>query len=98
MSQDDGEKLLLQEILPADIASVNDEMMYDMILGAISEALEELPEEQRNVFEWHEFDGKSFKTIAEETGISVNTLISRKHYAVNHLRERLRYLYQEMFN
>jgi RNA polymerase sigma factor (sigma-70 family) len=63
---------------------------------ALYEALEELPEEQRIVFIWNELDGLSFKEIAERTGEKVNTLISRKRYAVVHLRERLLHLYQEI--
>lgn len=63
---------------------------------ALQEALEELPEEQRIVFEWHELSGLSFKQIAELTGENVNTLISRKRYAVIHLRERLLTLYHEI--
>lgn len=59
-------------------------------------ALDELPEEQRAVFVWNELDGLSFKEIAERTGEKVNTLISRKRYAVLHLRERLQTLYQEI--
>jgi RNA polymerase sigma factor (sigma-70 family) len=63
---------------------------------ALREALDELPEEQRVVFVWNELDGLSFKEIAERTGEKVNTLISRKRYAVVHLRERLLHLYQEI--
>jgi DNA-directed RNA polymerase specialized sigma24 family protein len=60
------------------------------------EVLDELPQEQRDVFLWHEMDGLSFKEIAEITGEKVNTLISRKRYAVLHLRERLESLYEEI--
>jgi RNA polymerase sigma factor (sigma-70 family) len=63
---------------------------------ALYEALDELPQEQREVFLWHEVDGLSFKEIAELTGEKVNTLISRKRYAVLHLRERLLSLYEEI--
>lgn len=62
----------------------------------MQEALDELPEEQRLVFVWNELDGIPFKEIAETTGEKVNTLISRKRYAVLHLRERLMTLYQEI--
>jgi RNA polymerase sigma factor (sigma-70 family) len=61
-------------------------------------ALEELPEEQREVFVAHELEGRSFKELAEETGLSVNTLLSRKHYAVLFLRQRLRAIYDEFLN
>jgi RNA polymerase sigma factor (sigma-70 family) len=57
--------------------------------------LDELPEEQREVFIGHELMGYSFKELAEQTGLSVNTLLSRKHYAVLHLRERLRAIHDE---
>jgi RNA polymerase sigma factor (sigma-70 family) len=60
-----------------------------VLLEALDEALHELPDEQRDVFVAHELMGRSFKEIAEETGVGVNTLLSRKRYAVLHLRERL---------
>ena len=59
-------------------------------------ALDELPEEQREVFVAHEIEGRSFKEMAAETGVSVNTLLSRKRYAVLHLRERLQGIYDEL--
>jgi RNA polymerase sigma factor (sigma-70 family) len=62
----------------------------------LEEALGELPEDQRNVFVWHELEGRSFKEIAEVTGEPLNTLLSRKRYAVMFLRERLRTLYNEL--
>jgi RNA polymerase sigma factor (sigma-70 family) len=66
------------------------------VWDALAEALDELPIEQRDVFVWHELEGKSFKDISEETGVTVNTLLSRKRYAVLHLRKRLESLYDEM--
>jgi DNA-directed RNA polymerase specialized sigma24 family protein len=57
--------------------------------------LDELPEEQRDMFVAHELEGRSFKELAAETGLSLNTLLSRKHYAVLHLRERLQVIYDE---
>ena len=62
------------------------------MLDALDEALEELPREQREAFVAHEFEGRSFKQMSEETGVGVNTLLARKRYAVLHLRERLRAL------
>ena len=59
------------------------------------DAIEDLPYEQRYVFMAHEIDGRSFKDLAAETGLSVNTLLSRKHYAVMQLRERLEDIYRE---
>ncbi len=66
------------------------------VWDALAEALDELPTEQRDVFVWHELEGKNFKDISEETGVTVNTLLSRKRYAVLHLRKRLESLYDEM--
>ena len=60
-------------------------------------ALAELPDEQRDVFVMHEFEDKSFNEIAEITGAPLNTLLSRKRYAVMHLRKRLQHLYNDMF-
>jgi RNA polymerase sigma factor (sigma-70 family) len=67
----------------------------DLLLEEIDAALDELPEEQREVFVAHEFEGRSFRELAEASGVSVNTLLSRKHYAVLYLRRRLRTIYQE---
>ena len=64
-------------------------------LDQLELALDELPEEQREVFVAHELDGRSFKELAAETGVSVNTLLSRKRYAVLHLRDRLQSIYDE---
>jgi len=66
-----------------------------VLLEELEEALDELPEEQRDVFIAHELEGRSFRELAAETGQSVNTLLSRKHYAVLHLRRRLRAIYNE---
>ncbi len=66
------------------------------VWDTLAEALDELPTEQRDVFVWHELEGRSFKDIAETTGVTVNTLLSRKRYAVLHLRKRLESLYGEM--
>jgi RNA polymerase sigma factor (sigma-70 family) len=69
---------------------------YETALEEIELALDELPDEQREVFVAHELEGRSFKELAEETGVSVNTLLSRKRYAVLHLRERLQSIYDEL--
>ena len=66
-----------------------------MLLDELELAVNELPEEQREVFVAHELEGRSFKEMAAETGVSVNTLLSRKRYAVLHLRERLQSIYDE---
>jgi len=92
----DEEQLMLEDILPDLTHHQDDEMMRSVILNAIEEALDELPEAQRQVFIWHEFEDKSFKEIATLTGDPVNTLLSRKRYAILHLRERLQNLYNEL--
>ncbi|MBL7924886.1 MAG: sigma-70 family RNA polymerase sigma factor [Bacteroidia bacterium] len=69
----------------------------EVIREALLKALEELPAEQREVFVRHELDQQSFKEISDETGVPVNTLLSRKHYAVKFLRKRLTSLYKELF-
>ena len=61
----------------------------------LESALHELPDEQREVFVAHEFEGRSFKELSEESGVGVNTLLSRKRYAIRHLRERLRSIHDE---
>jgi RNA polymerase sigma factor (sigma-70 family) len=66
------------------------------MIEALEEALEELPEAQREVFVVHELMGKSFKELSEETGASVNTLLSRKRYAVLYLRERLQEIEEDL--
>ena len=88
--------LNLEDIL-FDPADSPDEVYYRSVVWTeLAEALEELPEDQRSVFVMHEFEGKSFKEMAEITGESMNTLLSRKRYAVLYLRERLQELYTEM--
>jgi len=93
---DEGEELSLEELLPSSDAGPDAAYARTVLLDALDEALDELPEEQRDVFVAHELMGYSFKEIAEKTGISVNTLLSRKHYAVLHLRERLESFYAEL--
>lgn len=93
---DEGEELSLEELLPSSEAGPDAAYARTVLLDALDEALDELPEEQRDVFVAHELMGYSFKEIAEQTGISVNTLLSRKHYAVLHLRERLESFYAEL--
>ena len=92
---DEGEELSLEELLPSPDAGPDAAYARTVLLDAVDEALDELPAEQRDVFVAHEVMGYSFKEIAEQTGVSVNTLLSRKHYAVLHLRERLETLYAE---
>ena len=86
--------LTLQEILPALGSTPEDDELKEMIWETIEETLSELPEEQAAVFIDNEFEDISFKEISENTGIGVNTLISRKRYAVLALRDRLNELYK----
>jgi RNA polymerase sigma factor (sigma-70 family) len=87
--------LQLEDLLPSPDAGPEALYARGVVLEALDEALEELPREQRDVFVAHELEGRSFKELAEETGLSVNTLLSRKRYAVLHLRQRLKTIYNE---
>src|ERR1019366_6338528 len=79
----------IEDLLPSPDAGPDAIYARSLLLEALDDALDELPGEQREVFVAHEFEGRSFKELSEETGTSVNTLLSRKRYAVLHLRERL---------
>ncbi len=93
---EDGEILKLEDILPDFSDSPEENYMRSMIMEEIYEALDELPEAQREVFIMNEFEGKTFKEIAEETNVPFNTLISRKRYAVLYLRDRLKDFFKEI--
>lgn len=95
---DGSEPLFLSEILPDHAAGADVPMIRKILSESILEAVEELPEEQRTVFLQHEVAGKSFKEMSAATGVPVNTLLSRKRYAVLYLRERLAELYKELLN
>jgi len=92
----ENDELNIGSIFPDNSRNPETANLRALFWKALQEALDELPEEQRSVFVWHELDGLSFKEIAEITGENVNTLISRKRYAVVHLRERLLDLYREI--
>jgi RNA polymerase sigma factor (sigma-70 family) len=92
---DDEELLRLEDLLPSKDAGVEAAYARRVLLEELDAALDELPEEQRTVFIAHEMEGRSFKELAAQTGLSVNTLLSRKHYAVLHLRQRLQAIYNE---
>ena len=92
---EDDELLQLEDLLPSPGAGPEALYARQVLLDELGSAIAELPEEQRTVFVAHEFEGRSFKEIATETGVSVNTLLSRKRYAVLHLRERLQSVYDE---
>jgi RNA polymerase sigma factor (sigma-70 family) len=90
--------LMLEEILPALTRDPEDEYMRNVIWHAIEDSLEELPEEQREVFILNEFEDMNFNEISVQTGVGVNTLLSRKRYAVLFLREKLKELYNQLKN
>jgi RNA polymerase sigma factor (sigma-70 family) len=92
---DEGEALVLEDLLPSPEAGPEEVYARTVLLHELEEALDELPEEQREVFIAHELEGTSFKEIAARSGVGVNTLLSRKRYAVLHLRRRLRAIYDE---
>jgi RNA polymerase sigma factor (sigma-70 family) len=92
---EDGETLQLEDWLPSPDAGPDAAYARSVLLEELDAALDELPDEQREVFIAHELMGTSFKEIAAQTGVSVNTLLSRKHYAVVYLRERLQSIHDE---
>jgi len=92
---DDEELLQLEDLLPSPNAGPDALYARSVLLDELEFALDELPDEQREVFVGHELEGRTFKQMAAETGVSVNTLLSRKRYAVLHLRERLQSIYHE---
>jgi len=94
-ADEEGELLQFEDLLPSPDAGPEALYARGLLLDELEVALSELPKEQREVFVAHEFDGRSFKEMAAETGESVNTLLSRKRYAVLHLRERLQRMYDE---
>jgi len=89
------ERRQLEDLMPSPDAGPEALYARGVLLEELEIAIAELPREQREVFVAHELEGKSFKDMAAETGVNVNTLLSRKRYAVLHLRERLRHLYEE---
>jgi len=92
---EEGELLRIEDLLPSPDAGPEALYFRNVLIDELEVALDELPSEQREVFIAHELEGRSFKEMAEESGVSVNTLLSRKRYAVLHLRERLRSVYEE---
>jgi len=92
---EDGERIQIEDLLPSPDAGPDAAYVRQVILDELEHALSELPDEQREVFIAHEVEGRSFKELATESGVNVNTLLSRKRYAVLHLRERLQDVYDE---
>ncbi len=94
-SEDGGGDMTLEDLLPSPDAGPEAAFARGVLVDELTAAIEELPPEQRLVFVAHEIEGRSFKELAEETGASVNTLLSRKRYAVMHLRKRLQSIHEE---
>jgi RNA polymerase sigma factor (sigma-70 family) len=88
----------LEEMLPSPDAGPDAVYARNVLLEELEAAIEELPEDQRDVFIAHEIEGRSFKELSAETGVNVNTLLSRKHNAVLHLRERLQSIHDELID
>jgi RNA polymerase sigma factor (sigma-70 family) len=95
VADEDGTMLHIEDLLPSPDAGPDALYTRSVLLDELESALDELPEDQREVFIAHEIEGRSFKELAAETGVNLNTLLSRKRYAVLHLRERLQNIYDE---
>jgi RNA polymerase sigma factor (sigma-70 family) len=97
VADESGELLSIEDLLPSADAGPEGAYLRNEMLEELELALAELPEEQRSVFMAHEIQGRSFKELSRESGVSINTLLSRKRYAVLHLRERLQSIHDEFF-
>jgi len=95
VKDEDGELLRIEDLLPSPDAGPEALYVRGVLLDELELALDELPDEQREVFIAHEIEGRSFKELSAESGVNVNTLLSRKRYAVMHLRERLQSIHDE---
>ena len=96
VTTDEGDSIARAELLPSPAAGPGRELVRSRLVDELAAALDELPREQREVFLAHEVEGLSFAEISARTGIGVNTLLSRKHYAVLKLRERLRDIHEQI--
>lgn len=95
VTDSEGETLPWEELLPSAEAGPDAQFARQILMEQIQAAIEQLPDAQRQIFIAHELEGRSFKELALETGVSVNTLLSRKHAAVSSLRQRLQTVYEE---
>lgn len=93
--EDEEGDLFFREMLLADYATPETETLRQLFWEMLFNALEELPENQRNVFVWNELEDQTFQEISDRTGVNIKTLISRKRYAVKHLRKQLQTFYEE---
>ena len=98
IATDEGEPLGLEDILPSPDAGPDAVYARTVLLEELQRAIAELPEEQRAVFVAHELEGRSFREMSAETGVGINTLLSRKRYAVLHLRERLQSIHDDLLH
>lgn len=96
IADDDGKPIELEDLLPSPDAGPDALYLRAVLEEELEEALEELPAAQREVFVAHELEGRSFRELAAETGVSLNTLLARKRYAVLHLRKRLKGIHDEL--
>src|SRR5436309_3820622 len=97
VEDEDGDVLRIEDLLPSPDAGPEALYVRNVLLEELELALDELPDEQREVFVAHELEGRSFKELAAESGVNLNTLLSRKRYAVLHLRERLQSIHDEFW-
>jgi RNA polymerase sigma factor (sigma-70 family) len=95
VEDEDGVLLQIEDLLPSPDAGPEALYVRNLLLEELEFALGELPDEQRDVFVAHELEGRSFKELSAESGVNINTLLSRKRYAVLHLRERLQSIHDE---
>ena len=95
---EDGELAGIENLRPSPDAGPEALYVRSVLLDELELALDELPDEQREIFVAHELEGRSFKELSADSGVNVNTLLSRKRYAVLHLRERLQSIYDEFTN
>lgn len=93
---EDGERLALEDLLPSAEAGPEAAYARSLLLAELDEAIDDLPDDQREIFIAHEIEGRSFKDVAEATGVNINTLLARKRYAVVRLRRRLQSIYREV--
>ena len=93
---EDDELVQFEDLLPSPDAGPEAQYIRNMLLDELALAVDELPKEQREVFVAHELEGRSFREIAGETGVNVNTLLARKRYAVLRLRARLQRIYDDL--
>jgi RNA polymerase sigma factor (sigma-70 family) len=98
VEDEDGELLQIEDLLPSPDAGPEALYVRGVLLDELELALDELPDDQREVFVAHELEGRSFKELSAESGVNINTLLARKRYAVLHLRERLQSIYDEFMN